>query len=107
MKTLRSFFGALSALALSALLAGCPQPANNGDGGTTDGGNNGDGGAYGCSTYCSQITTNCTGDNTQYASMADCMQFCAASNWPAGMTNDMSGNTLVCRVYHSGSPVMT
>ena len=91
-------------------LAGC------GGGGTTDGGTTDvqttdtggstDGGTVsgGCMTYCTQITTNCTGDNAQYTDMADCLAYCASAGWPAGTDGDQSGNTLACRTYHSGGP---
>ncbi len=84
----------------SILVAAC------GGGMTTDGGGTDSPSSGGCSTYCAQITTNCTGDNAQYADMADCLSYCSAAAWPAGMAMASSGNTLACRIYHSGMPAM-
>src|SRR6202035_73166 len=55
----------------------------------------GDAGAGGgCDAYCTAITANCTGNNAQYTSKADCMTACAfiPVTDPLGM-----GNTLACR----------
>jgi hypothetical protein len=57
-----------------------------------------------CAAYCTQIQTNCTGDNAQYESEADCLAYCDEVDWPAGVDGEMSGNTLACRIYHSGVP---
>ncbi|MBP9206827.1 MAG: DUF4331 family protein [Kofleriaceae bacterium] len=62
--------------------------------------------AMGCELYCTQTTTNCTGDNAQYVDMADCMSYCAEAAWPAGADGVMSGNSLACRIYHGGTPAM-
>lgn len=59
-----------------------------------------------CTTYCSQVTTNCTGANAQYANMAECLTYCNAARWPAGDPGAMAGNSLNCRIYHGGSPAM-
>jgi hypothetical protein len=59
-----------------------------------------------CATYCAQLMTNCTGANTQYNDMAECMTYCAAARWPLGTEGATSGNTLACRIYHGGAPAM-
>jgi hypothetical protein len=63
-----------------------------------------------CGAYCAKIQMNCsaTGDagggNVQYASAADCNTYCTTSaGWPTGVTNDQSGNTIGCRLYHAGA----
>ena len=61
--------------------------------------------ALDCSTYCTEIQTNCMGANSQYASTAECMAACA-SFAVASTVNDMTGNTLGCRIYHAGAPAM-
>jgi hypothetical protein len=60
----------------------------------------------GCAAYCAQITMNCAGDNAQYESEADCVSYCEEASWPEGEEGAMSGNTLACRIYHSGAPAM-
>jgi hypothetical protein len=60
-----------------------------------------------CTTYCAQMMTHCTGMSAQYDSNADCMSYCTAARWPAGTPGATSGNTLACRIYHSGAPAMT
>jgi Domain of unknown function (DUF4331) len=60
-----------------------------------------------CTTYCAQMMTHCTGMSAQYDSNADCMSYCMAARWPAGTPGATSGNTLACRIYHSGMPAMT
>lgn len=57
-----------------------------------------------CATYCTQITTNCSGTNAQYENMADCMAYCGEAGWTAGASTDTAGNTLGCRIYHGGGP---
>lgn len=54
-----------------------------------------------CANYCATIATNCTGANTMYTSEAACLASCAT--WQPGTANEMSGNTLACRIYHSGA----
>jgi len=63
--------------------------------------------AQNCTTYCSQVMTNCTGANVQYSSDANCMAACAKFALTPGTAADMSGPTLGCRIYHSGTPSMT
>jgi hypothetical protein len=58
-----------------------------------------------CTSYCAQVTKNCTGDNAQFGgpSAADsCKNTCAS--WAPGALADTMGNTLGCRLYHSGAP---
>lgn len=57
-----------------------------------------------CSKYCSSVTTNCTGANARYADMNDCLSYCAEADWPDGEEGNPGGNTLECRIYHSGAP---
>lgn len=59
-----------------------------------------------CTTYCTEVTMNCTGDLAQYNNMAECMSYCTAAMWPAGTPGAMAGNTLACRIYHGGAPAM-
>lgn len=56
-----------------------------------------------CANYCSEVMTNCTGANAQYADPAHCMATCAT--FPVGTLADNGGeNTLGCRLYHGGAP---
>lgn len=57
-----------------------------------------------CLTYCTQLTTNCSGVNAQYENMADCMDYCGSAGWTVGAETDTAGNTLGCRIYHGGVP---
>ena len=63
--------------------------------------------ALNCTTYCNQIMTNCTGTNAQYSDMAHCMGSCATFTVGTSTATDATGNTLGCRIYHSGGPAMT
>lgn len=54
-----------------------------------------------CETYCDDIMANCSGANAQYSDKAHCLASCAAL--PEGKEGDMSGNTVQCRIYHSGA----
>ncbi len=62
-----------------------------------------------CAAYCAKIAMNCTaagdgGSNAQYLDSASCMSYCTtAAAWPAGMTGDLTGNTIGCRTYHAGA----
>jgi len=46
---------------------------------------------------------NCTTTNAQYADMAHCMGSCNAFTVGASTVNDMTGDTLGCRVYHANT----
>ncbi|MDB4982447.1 MAG: hypothetical protein JWM82_3199, partial [Myxococcales bacterium] len=48
-----------------------------------------------CDTYCTAITANCTGVNSQYPDKATCMKLCAML--PAGTSADTTGQTVGCR----------
>ena len=55
-----------------------------------------------CAAYCDAIQRNCTGDNQQYATPAQCLTSC--ETFPAGrLTIDTAGNTAACRTYHAGA----
>ncbi len=65
-----------------------------------------------CATYCTTITTNCTGANAQYggSSAADATAHCMATcdKFPVGTLADMGGqNTLGCRLYHAKNAMTT
>jgi hypothetical protein len=82
-----------------------PPPADMGvDTGMVDMGVDGGPPPGACGEYCTTVTTNCTGANAQYASMAECMAYCARARWPEGTAGDMDGNTIACRIYHGGAP---
>lgn len=63
-----------------------------------------------CMAYCTEVTTNCTGTNEQYPTIApatamdSCMGVCAG--FPVGTSADMTGDSLGCREYHGGAPAM-
>lgn len=82
-----------------------------GEGGTGGvGGSGGTGGTGGmmasadCGKYCTDIKANCSGVETQYPDDASCMKACAAM--PVGTPADMDGNTVGCRIYHTGAAKM-
>ena len=112
---IRTFaFASLATLAASAASLGCSSsstsPASNDAGTTSDSSTGGDtgaigdtgaGGALSCQDYCTAITANCTGSNTQFTGMDQCLNSCKA--YPVGAAGDKSGNTLGCRAYHAGA----
>ena len=57
------------------------------------------GGNPDCASYCTAIMTNCTAGNSQYSSAADCMNSC--SKFMLGTLNQMTTNTVGCRLYHA------
>jgi hypothetical protein len=63
--------------------------------------------ALNCTTLCNQVQTNCTGTNAQYTDMAHCTGACATFTVGTSTVNDTAGDTLGCRIYHSGTPSMT
>jgi hypothetical protein len=63
--------------------------------------------ALDCPTYCSKIQASCTSANAQYLDTAHCMAACASFTVGTSTVADASGNTLGCRIYHSGAPSMT
>jgi hypothetical protein len=59
--------------------------------------------ALDCPTYCAQSAANCTGLNAQYPTNDQCLATCG--KWAVdGKVTDTTGNTLGCRIYHSGAP---
>jgi hypothetical protein len=70
-------------------------------GGTGGMGGMGSGGgqAQTCANYCALQAANCTGDDLQYSTEAQCLATCALL--PVGTAADTAGNTLGCRIYHS------
>jgi hypothetical protein len=59
-----------------------------------------------CTTYCNAIQKNCTGPNAQYPDMQHCIGSCATFVVGTSTTADTTGDTLGCRVYHSGAPAV-
>lgn len=55
-----------------------------------------------CTSYCSAIMSNCTGDNAQYGDMDECLALCGASGWSDGAAGADDDNTLNCRITHAG-----
>lgn len=60
-----------------------------------------------CTSYCTEIQTNCTGVNAQYPDVAHCTSACRSFTVGASQVTDRSGNTLGCRIYHAGAPSKT
>lgn len=58
-----------------------------------------------CTQYCDLVMESCKGDNAQYASVSECLAFCA--RLPAGDGGDEQTNTVACRQYYAGSPART
>jgi hypothetical protein len=52
-----------------------------------------------CDSFCHLEMTECTGDLQQYESDAQCHDVCNALD--KGTADDVSGNTVACRKYHS------
>jgi hypothetical protein len=52
-----------------------------------------------CQSYCTKNLANCSGTNSQWGAMADCMNTC--SHWAVGTAADTTGDTLGCRIYHT------
>jgi hypothetical protein len=51
-----------------------------------------------CTAFCTLMMTNCS---TIYASMSDCMAYCAV--FPLGSPFDTSGDSFYCRAYHANA----
>jgi hypothetical protein len=56
--------------------------------------------ALDCNSYCTAILGACTSANAQYSSMANCVDSCG--HFDVGTSPATTGNTLACRVYHTG-----
>jgi hypothetical protein len=89
---------------LCTLSLACGDGSNDETSGSSSGGATSDpptGGptALDCNSYCATITTHCTAQNAQYASVEQCRSSCGA--FPLGDAADQDGNTLGCRVYHA------
>lgn len=63
--------------------------------------------ALDCPTYCTEVMTNCTAANAQYADMQHCLGSCAAFVVGTSKVTDATGDTLGCRIYHAGAPAMS
>lgn len=58
----------------------------------------------GCAAYCTNVMAGCTGDNQIYDDEAACLAACAL--FPTtGADGDADGDTLQCRLFHSGAAV--
>jgi hypothetical protein len=97
----------LATAALGAAASGCGSSTSGTGGGTATTSNSGSSGSSGkpatldCTSYCTEVMANCTGNNAQYTGMDTCMGVCAG--FPKGTLSDMSGDTLGCRIYHGGA----
>jgi hypothetical protein len=69
---------------------------------TPDSGGGTEGGtvAQNCTAYCTAVQATCTGANAQYESTQECMNAC--SFFSVGTAADTGGDTLGCRIYHTG-----
>jgi hypothetical protein len=75
------------------VLAACSGGPGTPDAGTPDAG------ALDCDAYCTAVMAACTGANQQYSGPARCQNACAT--FDAGTLEDMTGNTLGCRLHHA------
>lgn len=75
------------------------EPASTG-GTTTDGTTGGDADPA-CMNYCTELMAACSGANLQYSSLESCLGVCGT--FPQGMVGDVTGNSLACRLYHTGA----
>jgi hypothetical protein len=56
-----------------------------------------------CMKYCESVQENCKGEHAQYATLYDCMTFCA--HLPPGDPLDKEKEaSLACRQYYAGTP---
>ena len=54
-----------------------------------------------CENFCAIAMSSCTGSNSQFTSVADCMTACSGfATTPAYSTSTTSGNSYACRLYH-------
>ena len=98
-------------IVLGCLVAGCGDDTTSSTGGDMSMSLDlsGGGAAPTCSAYCAKIQMNCTagdgGGNTQFAdTQPRASAYCStAAAWPAGMLNDVSGNSVGCRLYHAAA----
>jgi len=92
----------LLSLTVLPLMFACGDVTDNNNTGTIDAAPIDAAPATACEMYCTNAMTNCTGANTLYPGMSECMTACAAM--PEGTTADQSGDTAYCRAYHAGVP---
>lgn len=59
------------------------------------------GGNPACMNYCTELMSACSGPNLQYSSLESCLGVCAT--FPEGMLGDVTGQSLACRLYHTGA----
>jgi len=82
------------------------EPDAPADGGVDDAGTPAEAGD--CADYCSAIMSACTGDDAQYGSEAECLDYCSnVGGWEAGTVEDVDGNTVGCREYHTSVAATT
>jgi hypothetical protein len=76
-----------------------------GDTGADVGGDAGGGGEPTCAAYCRLFQDACSGQpNHAYADAAECAGVCSrVANWPLGTSDDVSSNTVGCRIYHANA----
>lgn len=64
-----------------------------------------------CDKYCDLVTTNCTGNNAQYASRAECVELCKylplSEKTRTGAADDKEAASVACRQYWADSPAQT
>ncbi|MEC9440390.1 MAG: DUF4331 family protein [Myxococcota bacterium] len=61
-----------------------------------------------CENYCTTVMANCTGDQEQYGSEAECLDYCNnVGEWGAGTKGATDGDTIACRIYHGNEPAKT
>ncbi len=62
-----------------------------------------------CERYCDLVTSNCKGDNAQYASGEECRAFCAflAPVQPTREVEEKYAASVACRQYWADSPAKT
>jgi hypothetical protein len=53
-----------------------------------------------CDEYCDLIMDNCVESTAQYPDLASCVAACPS--FATGELEDKAGNTIGCRIYHSG-----
>lgn len=97
----------LALLACGDDAGGAPDASPATDARPTDSGAETDSGpppAGNCDDYCTTVTSNCTGQDAQYASMAECLSYCSQIGWEPGVADvSQGGNTIGCRQYHAGA----
>lgn len=54
-----------------------------------------------CPAYCELLGTICDADFFPYSGQEECLLTCTRTQWPLATLEDVSGNSVGCRMYHT------